>query len=168
VLVCEVINCLNSNSISRKSCAGIVGTSRGMSSSATCQSFILSNCKLDCSYLLPTKLANHQGPWSARATTQGIGAQCHHNTYPSMFEPNSYTKRLWEASQNFHFMIQVDIGGHPPFPTGSKQFSGNFGNLLFLAVFNFRGHFEALNDVFGKTGSNMEVPSILPQNESPR
>jgi hypothetical protein len=32
-------------------------------------------------------------------------------------------------------LIQVDIGGHPPFPTGSKQFSGNFGNLLFLAVF---------------------------------
>jgi hypothetical protein len=55
-------------------------------------------------------------------------------------------------------VIQVDIGGHPPFPTGSKQFSGNFGNLLFLAVFNFRGHFEALNDVFGKIGRNMEVP----------
>jgi hypothetical protein len=34
-------------------------------------------------------------------------------------------------------LIQVDIGGHPPFPTGSKQFSGNFGNLLFLAGFNF-------------------------------
>jgi hypothetical protein len=32
-------------------------------------------------------------------------------------------------------VIQMDIGGHPPFPTGSKQFSGNFGNLLFLAVF---------------------------------
>jgi hypothetical protein len=31
-------------------------------------------------------------------------------------------------------MIQVDIGGHPPFPTGSKQFYDNFGNLLFLAV----------------------------------
>jgi hypothetical protein len=31
-------------------------------------------------------------------------------------------------------LIQVDIGGHPPFPTRSKQFSGNFGNLLFLAV----------------------------------
>jgi hypothetical protein len=48
-------------------------------------------------------------------------------------------------------MIQVDISGHPPSPTGSKQFSGNFGNLLFLAVFwvlNFRSHFEALNDVF--------------------
>ena len=42
----------------------------------------------------------------------------------------------------------MDIGGHPPFPTVSKQFSGNFGNLLFLAVFIFRGHFEALNDVF--------------------
>jgi hypothetical protein len=42
----------------------------------------------------------------------------------------------------------VDIGGHPPFPTGSKQFSGNFGNLLFLAVFNFRGHFEGINEGF--------------------
>jgi hypothetical protein len=29
-------------------------------------------------------------------------------------------------------LIQVDISGHPPIPTGSKQF---FGNLLFLAVF---------------------------------
>ena len=33
-------------------------------------------------------------------------------------------------------MIQVDIGGHPPFPTGPKHVSGNFGNLLFLAVFS--------------------------------
>jgi hypothetical protein len=40
-------------------------------------------------------------------------------------------------------VIQVDIGGHPPFPTGSKQFSGNFGNLLFLAVFNFRAILRA-------------------------
>jgi hypothetical protein len=42
----------------------------------------------------------------------------------------------------------VDIGGHPPIPTGSKQSSGN---LLFLAYFwflNFRGHFEGLNEVF--------------------
>ena len=49
----------------------------------------------------------------------------------------------------------MDIGGHPPFPTGSKQFSGNFGNLLFFAVFqvpNFQGHFEALNDVFWENG----------------
>jgi hypothetical protein len=45
-------------------------------------------------------------------------------------------------------LIQVDIGGHPPSPTGPKHVSGNFGNLLFLAVFNFSGHFEALNDVF--------------------
>jgi hypothetical protein len=47
-------------------------------------------------------------------------------------------------------LIQVDIGGHPPFPTGSKQFSGNFGNLLFLAGFNFRGHFEGLNEGFSR------------------
>jgi hypothetical protein len=42
----------------------------------------------------------------------------------------------------------VYIGGHPPIPTGSKQYSGN---LLFLAVFwflNFWGHFEGLNEVF--------------------
>jgi hypothetical protein len=48
-------------------------------------------------------------------------------------------------------MIQVDIGGHPPFPAGSKQLSSNFGNLLFLAVFhvlNFQSYFEALNEVF--------------------
>jgi hypothetical protein len=45
-------------------------------------------------------------------------------------------------------VIQVDIGGHPPFLTGSKQFSGNFGNLLFLAGFNFQGHFEGLNEGF--------------------
>jgi hypothetical protein len=52
-------------------------------------------------------------------------------------------------------LIQVDIGGHPPFPTGSKQFSGNFGNLLFLAVFNFRGHFEGLNEGF--LGSSFSI-----------
>jgi hypothetical protein len=55
-------------------------------------------------------------------------------------------------------LIQVDIGGHPPFPTGSKQFSGNFGNLLFLAVFHFRSRFEALNDVFWENGFSMEFP----------
>jgi hypothetical protein len=44
----------------------------------------------------------------------------------------------------------VDISGHPPFSTGSKQFSGNFGNLLFLAGFNFQGHFEGLNEGFLK------------------
>jgi hypothetical protein len=42
----------------------------------------------------------------------------------------------------------VDIDGHRPFPIGSKHFSGNFGNLLFLAVFNFRGQFEGLNEGF--------------------
>jgi hypothetical protein len=52
-------------------------------------------------------------------------------------------------------LIQVDIGGHPPFPSGSKQFSGNFGNLLFLAVFNFRGHFEGLNEGFSGSSFSM-------------
>jgi hypothetical protein len=33
-------------------------------------------------------------------------------------------------------LIQVDISGYQPFPTVSKLFSGNFGNLLFLAVFS--------------------------------
>jgi hypothetical protein len=45
----------------------------------------------------------------------------------------------------------VDISGHPPFSTGSKQFSGNFGNLLFLAVFNFRGHFEVIKEGFSRS-----------------
>jgi hypothetical protein len=45
-------------------------------------------------------------------------------------------------------LIQVDIGGHPPFQNGSKQFSSKVDNLLFLAGFNFRGHFEGLNEGF--------------------
>jgi hypothetical protein len=49
----------------------------------------------------------------------------------------------------------VDIGGHPPFPTGSKQFSGNFGNLLSLAVFNFRGHFQDPNEDFSGSSFSM-------------
>jgi hypothetical protein len=60
-----------------------------------------------------------------------------------------------KSSSKDHFggtyMIHVDIGGHPPFPAGSKQLSSNFDNLLFLAVFrvlNFQSRFEALNDVF--------------------
>jgi hypothetical protein len=61
-------------------------------------------------------------------------------------------------------LIQVDIGGHPPFPTGSKQFSGNFGNLLFLAVFrvlNFQSRFEALNDVFWENREQHEFPLMF-------
>ena len=58
-------------------------------------------------------------------------------------------------------LIQVDIGGHPPFPTGSKQFSGNFGNLLFLAGFNFRGHFEGLNEGFLRSRFSMIAKGII-------
>jgi hypothetical protein len=57
---------------------------------------------------------------------------------------------LFGFLMNYYFinLIQVDIGGYPPIPTGIKQSSGN---LLFLAGFrflNFRGHFEGLNDIF--------------------
>jgi hypothetical protein len=58
-------------------------------------------------------------------------------------------------------LIQVDIGGHPPFPTGSKQFSSNFGNLLFLAGFNFRGHFEGLNEGFLRLRFSMITKCII-------
>ena len=70
----------------------------------------------------------------------------------------------------FHkVIIQVDIGGHPPFPTGSKQFSGNFGNLLFLAGFNFRGHFEGPNECFLISRFSMISKwTLIPQNEYPR
>ena len=65
-------------------------------------------------------------------------------------------------ASNFHnkkiqTLIHVDIGGHPPFPTGSKQLSGNFGNLLFLAGFNFRSHFEGLNEGFFRSRFSMIV-----------
>jgi hypothetical protein len=58
-------------------------------------------------------------------------------------------------------MIQVDIGGHPPFPNGSKQFSGHFGNLLFLAGFHFRGHFEGLNEVFSRSRFSMIAEGMI-------
>jgi hypothetical protein len=51
--------------------------------------------------------------------------------------------------------IHVDIGGHPPIPTGSKHF---VGSLLFLTIFgvlNFRGHFEGLNDTFSRSSTSM-------------
>jgi hypothetical protein len=47
-------------------------------------------------------------------------------------------------------LIQVDIHGHPHFPKESKQFSVHFGNSLFLAGFNFRGHFEGPNEYFSR------------------
>jgi hypothetical protein len=59
------------------------------------------------------------------------------------------------------FLIQVDIGGHPHFPNGSKQFSGHFGNLLFLAGFHFRGHFEGLNEVFLRSRFSMIFEGII-------
>jgi hypothetical protein len=64
-----------------------------------------------------------------------------------------------------HLVIQVDIGGHPPFPTGSKQLFGNFCNLLFLAGFNFRGHFEGLNEGFLRYMFSMISKGMIdPQN----
>jgi hypothetical protein len=54
-------------------------------------------------------------------------------------------------------LIKEDLGGHPTFPTISKQF---FGNLLFLVVFrflNFWGHFEGLNDVFSRPRTSLKA-----------
>jgi hypothetical protein len=62
-------------------------------------------------------------------------------------------------------LIQVDIGGHPPFPNGSKQFSGHFGNLLFLAGFNFWGHFEGPNEGFSRSRFSMIAKGMI---ESPK
>jgi hypothetical protein len=47
------------------------------------------------------------------------------------------TQRNGELLPKERGLIQVNIDGHPLFLTGSKQFSGKFGNLLFLTVFNF-------------------------------
>jgi hypothetical protein len=60
-----------------------------------------------------------------------------------------------------HHVIQVDIGGHPPFSTGSKQLYGNFGNLLFLAGFNFWGHLEGLNEGFSRSRFSMIVEGMI-------
>jgi hypothetical protein len=70
--------------------------------------------------------------------------------------------RLKQAMGQLHaILIQVDISGHPPFSTGSKQFSGNFGNLLFLAGFNFRGHFEGLNKGFLRSRFSMIAKGMI-------
>jgi hypothetical protein len=58
-------------------------------------------------------------------------------------------------------LIQVDIRGHPHFPNGSKQFSGHFGHLLFLAGFHFRGHFEGLNEVFSRLRFSMIAEGMI-------
>jgi hypothetical protein len=61
----------------------------------------------------------------------------------------------------YYSLIQVDIGGHPPFPNGSKRLSSNFGNLLFLAGFNFRGHFEGPDKGFLRLRFSMIVKCII-------
>jgi hypothetical protein len=58
-------------------------------------------------------------------------------------------------------LIQVDIGGHPPFQNGSKQFSGHFDNLLFLAGFNFQSHFEGQNEGFSRLRFSMISKGII-------
>jgi hypothetical protein len=73
---------------------------------------------------------------------------------PSLVDPTLQLESETQAVDPFppaDPILPLDIGGHPPFPTGSKQRSDIFGNLLFLVVFrvlNFWSRFEALNDVF--------------------
>jgi hypothetical protein len=47
-------------------------------------------------------------------------------------------------------LIQVDIGGHPPFPIGSKQVFWQFWQFTIFSSFNFRGYFEGLNEGFSR------------------
>jgi hypothetical protein len=58
-------------------------------------------------------------------------------------------------------LIQVDINVYPPFSTSSKLFSGNFGNLLFLASFNFWGYFDGLNEGFLRSRLSMIVKGMI-------
>jgi hypothetical protein len=51
-------------------------------------------------------------------------------------------------------LMYMDISGHPPIPTSSKQF---VGNLLVLAVPNFLGHFEGLKKVISRSGTSIIV-----------
>ena len=53
--------------------------------------------------------------------------------------------------------IQVDIGGHPPIPLAQKTV---FHLRSFSTVFqvqNFRGRFEALNDIFWGFGAQGNI-----------
>jgi hypothetical protein len=87
------------------------------------------------------KPSNATSP-TRQATQQGSDST---NAFPSPPENSTQWRPLIPKEGG---LIQVDIGGHPPIPTGSKQSSSN---LLFLAFFwflNFRGHFEGLNEVF--------------------
>jgi hypothetical protein len=66
----------------------------------------------------------------------GLGMQ---GPNPQDYYPGKTANRAISHKSNSEMsgrciVIQVDIDGHPPFLTGSKQFSDNFGNLLFLAV----------------------------------
>jgi hypothetical protein len=70
------------------------------------------------------------------------------SSFPKETDPSLSFHNVRNLSLSHVMLIQVDIGGHPPFPNGSKRLSGNFGNLLFLAGFNFRDHFEGLNEGF--------------------
>jgi len=67
----------------------------------------------------------------------------------------------YEEMARLALVIQVDIGGHPPFPNGSRQFSCHFGNLLFLAGFHFRGPFEDLNEVFLRLRFSMIAEGMI-------
>jgi hypothetical protein len=53
------------------------------------------------------------------------------------------------------YLIQVDIGCHPPIPLARKTVFhlGSFSTVFLVP--NFRSHFEALNDVFWGFGAQV-------------
>jgi hypothetical protein len=64
----------------------------------------------------------------------------------------------------YALIIVYDPGGYwwpPTFSKWLKTLSGNFGNLLFLAGFNFRGHFEGLNEGFSRSMFSMIAKGMI-------
>jgi hypothetical protein len=62
-------------------------------------------------------------------------------------------------------LIQVDIGGHPPIPLARKIVFhlGSFSTVF--RVPNFRGRFEALNDIFWGFGPRRLPKALMGQSK---
>jgi hypothetical protein len=80
----------------------------------------------------PVRQATHQDANSTNTFPSPPGTQ--HNGYHCFLRREDLSR--WISVATHLFQLAQNI------------VSGNFGNLLFLAGFNFRGHFEGLNEGF--------------------